>query len=483
MPAGNFARMVIIRRLPAVAAMALALAACSDSAPLSPAAHTTVQQPLPAAAHYILLGPTGPVSSALKAAVTAAGGRILRSHAGTGLVLVAGLSPKAAAALRGTAGVTMVVADKVRPFLHGPIAMQRVSAPFRARSGRSSTVRGNPDSAYFLPSQWNMAVTGADTAWASTTQGAGSVVYILDTGVDTNHIDLKGKVSQSLSTSFAYAPTDTDEVNPLPFWHDTVGHGTFVSSLITSNSLGVAAVAPAATLVMVRVLDDDGSGSDFSIISGILYAADAGATIVNASLGGYLSRTDPDDLDLADFYQRVADYAAAKGVLFVVASGNEGVNTNTGVSTSGSYLDSLEVPGGLRNTISVGATGPVDSLNFDTITSYSNFGKAGVGMFAPGGTVDGVDYDLVTGACSSYSGICPAGQENYYAIGAGTSFASPMVAGAAAVLEAQSANTAPAAIKGCLFSSAHEPTGTRPDVNYNNGRLAVNAASKVSACQ
>jgi len=378
--------------------MALALAACSESAPLSPSAHKTVLQPLPAAAHYILLGPSGPVSAALKAAVTAAGGRILRSHPGTGLVLVAGLSPTAAGALRGTAGVTMVAADRIRRFIHEPVVMQRAPLRFVSRNARSSTVRGNPDSAQFLSSQWSMMVTGADTAWGSTSQGSGSVVYVLDTGVDTNHIDLKGKVSQSLSTSFAYAPTDTNETNPLPFWHDTVGHGTFVSSIITSNSLGIAAVAPAATLVMVRVLDDDGSGSDYSILSGILYATDEGATIVNMSLGGYLSRLDPDDLDLADFYQRVADYAAARGTLLIVAAGNESVNTNTGAATSGSYVDSLEVPGGLRNTVSVGATGPVDSLNFDTIASYSNFGKAGVALFAPGGNItSGNQYDLVVG--------------------------------------------------------------------------------------
>ena len=69
---------------------------------------------------------------------------------------------------------------------------------------------------------------------------------------------------------------------------NVVGHGTFVSSIIASNSLDVAAVAPQTKLVMVRVLDDSGSGSASALLSGILYAADNGANVIDVSLGGYL---------------------------------------------------------------------------------------------------------------------------------------------------------------------------------------------------
>ena len=128
----------------------------------------------------------------------------------------------------------------------------------------------------------------------------------------------------------------------------------------------------------------------------------------------------------------------------VAAAGNEYVNTNTATSPSGSYSDSL-MPAGLRHIMSIGATGPIDQQYFDTIAAYSNYGDAGVGVFAPGGNVIGEQQDRVLGACSSAwydsnarpPGYPCIGSDTSYAIGAGTSFATPMVSGEAAVIEGQ----------------------------------------------
>ena len=316
---------------------------------------------------------------------------------------------------------------------------------------RSFTSRGavDPRTAQLFGSQWNMTVIQADTAWQVTSQGAGVKVFILDTGVDTAQVDLVGRVNTSLSTSFAFA-TPTDTV-PLPFSHDVVSHGTFVSSQIATNSLGIAGVAPQAELVMVRVLDDNGGGSFFSNLIGILYATENNADVINMSLGGYFNRTSSDDMSFVDILQRAVDYAFQRGSLLVAAAGNDSVNFNTATSASGNYVDSLNAPAGLHHVMSVGATGPVAGANFDDIADYSSFGSDGVAVFAPGG--NGTDTlsadhqeDLVIGACSSATPpseqLC-AGQENMYLIGDGTSFASPIVAGEAAVVKGQSHGITP----------------------------------------
>src|ERR1700723_608538 len=283
----------VCRRLVLVAAAGTAsvLAACSDMTPVAPQATRAGLGTLPAAPRYLIeLATPGNPSASLTAQVQQAGGRIVFSHPGTGLVIVAGLSAKSATSLRLRSDVQAVVADIYRmrvvdpPMRRLDVRTMRPAAHFRG----AVTARGtDPRTAQFFGDQWNMTQISADTAWQVTSQGSGEKVFILDTGVDTAHIDLAGRVNSSLSTSFAFA-TDTSTV-ALPFSHD-------VSSQIATNSIGIAGVAPQAQLVMVRVLNDSGSGSFSANLEGILYATENGANIINMSLGGYFDRTNPDDM-------------------------------------------------------------------------------------------------------------------------------------------------------------------------------------------
>ncbi|HEV2180603.1 MAG TPA: S8 family serine peptidase [Gemmatimonadaceae bacterium] len=460
------------------------LAACGERMPLAPSAKQVANLPLPAAPSSIgEFGNNGVVPQSLQQAVEQAGGRIARVQKSMGLALVTGLTPAAANALRSSGAAALILPNVRRQYVHDPLRPSQVvvrSLPNTARASRLTPL-ADPRSAQFFKAglQWNMTVIRADSAWLVSSQGAGMKVFILDSGVDTAHIDLAGRVNTALSTSFAFNPTDTAGATPLPFSHDSVGHGTFVSSLIASNSLGVAAVAPQAQLVMVRVLDDNGAGDDFTVISGILYAADNGADVVNVSLGGYLRRSSPFDLAVADLIQRAIDYATARGALVVAAAGNEGLNSNTASGPHGSYVDSVHVlAGGIRQVISVGATGPVNSTNFDSIAIYSNFGKVDVAVFAPGGglvTQDSANAaDLVIGACSAHLfSVCA--DERHYVSNAGTSFSSPLVAAEAAVIKAQAVSKPiPSALESCILSTADAVKGrSKPDINYNFGRIDV----------
>jgi subtilisin family serine protease len=474
--------------------MALAIAACSDSPTLAPHPTTAALAPLPSAARYmVVLTSPGSVPSALAAAISADGGHIVRTHTGTGLVVVSGLSATAAGNLRGLSGVGSVMADMHRQWLHetAPVHVS-FAAALRSRSVAPPALAhaaSGPASApaYQDGIEWWATNIGADTAWASTSQGNGETVYILDTGVDTLHQDLRGRINLKRSTSFATAPSG-DSV--LPWGHDVVGHGTFVTSEVTGNSVGLAAIAPNTMVVMVRVLDDSGSGFDSDILNGVLYAADSGAAVISMSLGGYLDRTSNGDLAFADFFQRAIDYATSRGTLVVAAAGNESLNTVTAMATGGgSYVDSLNVPAGLHNLISVGATGPIQTVDPDQIAVYSNFGSADVAVFAPGGNDLDQTYesannypDWVFGACSSsIPNVCP-GQENQYVVDLGTSMATPMVAAEAAVLLAQTKGLSPATVEACILNGAAAQGSGKGDINWNFGRISIPSSLKISGC-
>ena len=250
-------------------------------------------------------------------------------------------------------------------------------------------------------------------------------------------------------------------------------HGTFIAGLISSNGLGMASVAPNAQHMAVKVLNCSGSGSFGDIIAGIAYATDAGADVINMSLGAHFSAAAEGAWPLIMALQRAVMYANAQGVLVVAASGNDGLN----LDDDGDYI---HVPSQLPNVMSVGATAPIAQEGYDMLASYSNHGTTGVEMVAPGGdlTAEGVcgfapDYrcDLVLSAFTSF--IAPG--TSWYVLASGTSFAAPMVAAGASVLisdggigKPESMWPQPVALRACLRQGA-EPVG--PEYLYGVGRL------------
>ena len=127
----------------------------------------------------------------------------------------------------------------------------------------------------YYPLQWGLLRIGGPTAWA-VSRGAGQIVAVIDTGVDSAHPDLQGQ----LVPGYDFVDNDAQ-----PF--DENGHGTLIAGIIaalTGNSVGVASVAPRAKIMPVRVLGSDGSGSSTAVSAGITWAVQHGATVVNLSL-------------------------------------------------------------------------------------------------------------------------------------------------------------------------------------------------------
>jgi major intracellular serine protease len=159
----------------------------------------------------------------------------------------------------------------------------------------------------------------APEIWAKGEKGEGCVVAILDTGIDVNHPDLKDRIIGGRNFSGEGGQDDITDRN---------GHGTHVAGTIAAieNDAGVVGVAPETKLLICKVLNAQGSGGYQGITSAIKYAADwkgpngERVRVMNMSLGGPYS--DPNQ------YKAIL-YAVSKGILVVVASGNEGDNDET----------------------------------------------------------------------------------------------------------------------------------------------------------
>ncbi len=184
-------------------------------------------------------------------------------------------------------------------------------------------------------------------------------------------------------------------------------HGTHVAGIIgadRTNNLGVMGVSDAVQIMGVRAVPD-GDERDKDVANAIRYAVDNGAQIINMSFGkGYSPQRKAVD--------EAERYALAKGVLLVQAAGNDGSDIDTAANyPSPRFMDGTTIP----NVITVGASARTN--NGDLVASFSNYGKKTVDVFAPGKDI--------------YSSVPGSKYEN----NSGTSMASPVVTGVAAVLK------------------------------------------------
>jgi subtilisin family serine protease len=445
-------------RLVILAIAAVGAAACSDQAPTAPALGSRANADL-ASGHghrNVIIMKDGAASmAALTAQVRSLGGQVVRTQPDINIVTVSGLSDAAAAVIANRSDVDGVQQD----------SSIRMIPPREQMIGRLVHVEADQSGAFFFPAfQWNMRQIKADKAWLVTNQGSGSLVCVLDTGIDPDHLDLQGKVDLNVSTSFVASEPDIIDHN---------FHGTFVSTLISSNGIGIASVAPNARLCMIKVLDANGQGNFSDLIAGIMYAAKHKADVINMSLGAYVSIRTKADVQLVVALQRAINFAVHHGTVPVAAAGNDTVNLATDSPRN------LSIPAQLLGVIDVGATAPVNQQNFDQITTYSNFGFPGVLVFAPGGDLvaGGVTSDLIISACAG-SAVPGCADEQTYLLGAGTSFSSPHVAGEAAVIGSDFKHDPKVnKVTACIELTSDHPTGRFIDPLYGFGRIDVlNAA-------
>jgi len=286
-----------------------------------------------------------------------------------------------------------------------------------------------PNDPYFSY-QWNLKgyPFGANLIPArGIASGRGVTVAVLDTGVRKSLDDLAG-ILWAPGWSALDKSGNTDDRN---------GHGSHVTGTIcetTDNQRGCAGIAPGVTLMPVRVLDETGSGSNFGIASGIVWAVDHGATVLNMSLGGAASRT----------LEEAVRYAVNKGVTVVASAGNAGVR-------------GLTYPAAYAEVISVGAATKTGGR-----ASFSQYG-AGLTLLAPGVSILQQSFSRNTGRSGYF----------YFS---GTSMAAPHVTGACALLRSLSPGLSALQIRKALTGACRDRGPPGEDPEYGAGLLDIAGA-------
>ena len=270
---------------------------------------------------------------------------------------------------------------------------------------------------------WNLDMIGAPEVWAANNNGPGATgkgvtIAVVDTGIDYNHQEFRGRIGAG------YDFVDGDSIA-----EDTNGHGTHIAGTIAAakDGLGITGVAPDASVMPIRVLDENGAGSLSNLIRGVRWATDNGADVINLSLGG------------TSYSQAMADairHASKRGTVVVMAAGNSGEA-------------SPEYPGAhaIEHGIAVGAV-----QRDGRLANFSN--RAGSRPL-----------DYVTAPGVGIKSTLPGNRYGHYS---GTSMATPHIAGVAGLLKSQNSNLSGNAIEELITgttqrgsSSQSNPSGTQ----------------------
>ena len=337
---------------------------------------------------------------------------------------------------------------------------------------------------------WHVSKVNAPQVWSyngsTGYDGDGVVVAVVDSGVDYNHVDIAGSMwnggSQYPHHGYDFVNNDNDPM-------DEYCHGTHVAGIVAGqgNAGTQTGIAPGAKIMAVRVLDDTGYGSDAEVISGIEFAVEHGADIINLSLG------DPEIGPVA-LYRDLFVTVQQAGVVASVAAGNVGDTQYSypvpfNVECPGNcpppwlHPDQVNlVSGGTSAVICVGATdandahcgfssvGPVTWTSGALVGDYNDYpyqngdasqpGLIRPDISAPGKNVTSLNYQTGTG----------------YVAYDGTSMATPCVSGVLALLLEASPSLSPAELDSIIELTATNAGNTIKNNITGSGRIDALAA-------
>jgi subtilisin family serine protease len=359
----------------------------------------------------------------------------------------------AAAALRGTPGIVDAAPVQAR-YLQDVI-------PNDAGFGLASQVNSGPQTTAV---QQDMYKINMPAAWVITEGSSAVTIAVIDTGYDANNADVCAKVVGSAVFDLG---TGNQDVGAGVTAQDNDGHGTNVSGIAaasTNNTTRWAGVGWNISLLEIRIFPHDTSGdpnptaSSADSAAAISYAVAHGAKVISMSYGS--ASSDPNEL-------AAAAAAIAAGVIMVGASGNDGLNI-------------IDFPAAYTGVISVGASAIDDysdaghmTTPTEYVAAYSNYGT-GLSVVAPGGDPTFAQQSCTTGTCdylqwvvNNYSTTAFAGAGFHSALFAGTSQATPHVAGLAALMVSKTPSTTPAMAKTLIQTWAH----SIGDPHQGSGRI------------
>jgi subtilisin family serine protease len=325
------------------------------------------------------------------------------------------------------------------------------------------------------PCQWDMRAIGATSAGSyAVNLGAGARIGDIDTGIDLTNTDIMPNVDVAASCVFIYADTPTSDpaeqvtrgdCSDKDALQDLAGHGTHTAGTMAApiNGIGVAGVAPRATIVVLKAGTANGYFFTQSVVDALRYAGDQHLDVVNMSFFAdpwlFNCRNDREQKAIIQQISAAARYAEHRGVVLVAAAGNEGIDLNhpiqdeispdfpPGAATTRPVNNNCVVlPTEIPGVVVVTATGAENLLSW-----YSTYGNI-TDVAAPGGsrfqtpTFDPnrgrvlSTYSATAGDLAVEAALGRLVQDtsgNYYAWLNGTSMAAPHAAGVAALIRAR----------------------------------------------
>ena len=295
------------------------------------------------------------------------------------------------------------------------------------------------DAGYYA--QWGLQIINAYEVWNIST-GQNVLVAVVDSGSGPN-ADLTVNLSPGRSIIRGRSSDNSNDIDP-------IGHGTHVAGIIAAqanNDIGVAGVAPHAKILPIRVLDAYGDGSEADVALAIRYAVDAGARVINLSLGGF---------GQSEQLKTAIQYAADKNVLVVAAAGNAGPNAG------------ITYPAGNDLTLAVTATDQtMTSPSFAQRGSYIDIAAPGIGICST----------VRIGSRADASRACATAGEPYVTM-SGTSMAAAFVSGVAALVIAANPTLTAIQVREVIVATATDIGEPGIDNTFGAGLVNVYAIFK-----
>ncbi|MFB7862188.1 MULTISPECIES: S8 family serine peptidase [unclassified Streptomyces] len=462
----------------------------ASAAELSDAPTATVVADGPKLSYVVNIDNGHWTAKSVKKAIAAAGGEVVVSYDQIGVIVVHSQNPDFAKTIRQARGVISAGATRTAPLTVqsddsvGESAQALTPAEIKAAAAAASDEQDPLE-----PLQWDLPAIKADKAHQKTLGSKRVTVGIIDTGVDDTHPDLAPNFDAAASANCVSGKADTTPGS----WRPKAGesdHGTHVAGTIgaAKNGIGVTGVAPGVKLAGIKVSTPDGFFYTEAVVCGFVWAAEHGVDVTNNSYYTdpwmFACKNDEDQKALIEAVTRATRYAERKGTVNVAAAGNSSFdlaaesildNSSPNDTTPGDRVidpkQCFDYPGMLPGVVTVSATGAKGLKS-----SYSNYGDGVIDVAAPGG--DRTEYQ--TPDAPAVNGrILSTTVNGGYNYKAGTSMASPHVAGVLALLKSTHPKASPAALKALLYAQADDHACTDPyDINGDGKVDAVCVGGK-----